>query len=95
MEQKVEFISYDGSFPNLCSGTLKLKIDGREVEFYPYSESGFRMYSGGFCTYSDEEDIIENGSWIVTVPDAYKEYKEEINEVVNQNVPWGCCGGCL
>lgn len=29
----VEFISYNGDFPNLCSGTLVLRIDGEEVTF--------------------------------------------------------------
>ena len=29
------------------------------------------------------------------VPNKYKEYSEEINDCMNDNVPWGCCGGCL
>lgn len=29
---KVRFISYDGKYPNYCTGTLRLEIDG-EVEF--------------------------------------------------------------
>lgn len=26
----VEFVDYDGDYPNLCSGTLTIKIDGKE-----------------------------------------------------------------
>ena len=33
----VEFVSYNGSFPNLCSGTLVLRIDGVERTFPVHS----------------------------------------------------------
>lgn len=29
----VEFVSYDGAYPNLCSGQLVLKINGQAREF--------------------------------------------------------------
>lgn len=29
----VEFVSYSGKWPNLCSGELTLEIDGEEVAF--------------------------------------------------------------
>lgn len=29
----VEFVSYDGEYPNLCSGTLMLSIDGEPWNF--------------------------------------------------------------
>lgn len=35
--------------------------------------------------------------WIIDesqLPDKYKEYSDEIAEVFNSNVPYGCCGGC-
>lgn len=31
--QNVEFVSYTGKFPNLCSGVLTLRIDGENVKF--------------------------------------------------------------
>lgn len=45
----VEFVSYDGDFPNLCSGTLVLRIDGEEVMFPKYC-----MRSGGSVWFDDE-----------------------------------------
>ena len=36
----VEFVSYTGTYPNLCSGVLTLRIDGEEVRFgHDYFES--------------------------------------------------------
>ena len=32
-KKHVEFISYTGRYPNLCSGILTLRIDGKEVTF--------------------------------------------------------------
>lgn len=29
----VNFVSYTGSYPNLCSGVLTLEIDGKEITF--------------------------------------------------------------
>lgn len=31
--KNIKFISYNGEYPNLCSGKLVVKIDGKEVSF--------------------------------------------------------------
>ena len=55
----VEFVSYDGDFPNLCSGTLVLRIDGEEVTFPKYC-----MRSGGSVWFDDEwHEHVESGEW--------------------------------
>lgn len=84
----IEFVSYDGEYPNLCSGTLVLKIDGHEVTFPKYC-----MNSGGSIS-GDYWNVYE-GEWTVKVPEEYKVYEKEINKVVNENVEHGCCGGCI
>lgn len=87
----VEFVSYDGSFPNLCSGTLVLRIDGRERTFPPGS-----MISGGRVWFdTDWSEHVENGLWRVEMPQDLESYRREIEECVNANVPHGCCGGCV
>ena len=87
----VEFVSYDGSFPNLCSGKLVLAIDGERVEFPDYC-----MCSGGSVWFdSDWGEHVETGAWTVDVPKQYEHLKDEIEECVNNNVPCGCCGGCV
>lgn len=88
---KVKFISYTGEFPNLCSGILTLEIDGKVVKFPEYC-----MCSGGSVWFDEDyNDHVEYGDWSVKIPEEYSQYKEEILEVVNANVPKGCCGGCI
>ena len=91
-KSKVKFISYDGTYPNLCRGTLKLEIDGKQ---YALENA---LVSGG-CVYFDDDwkDYVSSGPWDIEL-DKYKElepYKAEILKVVNKNVKFGCCGGCV
>lgn len=87
----VKFIGYSGRYPNLCSGELFLEIDGKAVVL----ESGC-MSSGGSVGFTpDWDEVITSGEWSVSVPKEYSRYEDEINRVVNDNVPWGCCGGCV
>lgn len=30
---KIEFVSYNGAYPNLCSGTFVVRLDGIETSF--------------------------------------------------------------
>ena len=40
MKHEIEFVSYDGRYPNLCRGTLIMKIDGIEIEFNGLESGG-------------------------------------------------------
>lgn len=104
----VEFVSYTGEYPNLCRGVLTLNIDGNEVKFgwdYRRPEECAKYYppfwrSGGACGFYNDwsEMYISSGEWIVDedeLPVKYKKYINDIEEVFNANVPYGCCGGCL
>lgn len=87
----VEFVSYTGEYPNLCRGILTLKIDGEIVEFPKNC-----MASGGSVWFDgDWGDHVESGAWYVDVPEEFLQYKQEIIDCVNENVPHGCCGGCV
>lgn len=86
----VEFISYDREYPNLCSGTLVLNIDGKEICL------GDALISGGAVEH--DQDEVRFGPWEINIdriPDKYKTLIKQIKDVVNANIPWGCCGGCL
>lgn len=39
----IEFVSYNGKFPNLCRGTLVIKVNGEEISLENY------LISGGRC----------------------------------------------
>lgn len=84
----VEFISYSGAYPNLCSGELVLKINGETVYFENALSSGRAVWFDG-----DWLEHVESGAWSISVPEKYLEFKDKIEECVNANIPWGCCGG--
>ena len=89
----VKFISYDGRYPNLCRGTLVIEVNGKRYELK------YVIQSGGQVTFDEDwsADIV-SGEWYIDsddLPDELKPYREEIEEVVNDNIPYGCCGGCI
>lgn len=85
----IEFVSYDGEYPTLCSGTLVIKVNGKEMAL------NHVMVSGGCYFYNDDD--VDQAPWCVSL-EKYPElmpYEEEIAECVNANIPYGCCGGCI
>lgn len=98
---KVKFISYTGIWPCLCTGTLTLKVDGKEYRF-GYGDGMYPRFwtSGGGCGFRNgySESYVYTGPWIIDeneLPDELKQYSDEIDQVFNENVQFGCCGGCL
>ena len=55
--------------------------------------------SGGSVWFDDSWNAyVDDGEWNIDVdslPDELKAMAEEIAEVFNANVPYGCCGGCI
>ena len=104
-KQHVKFISYTGAYPNLCSGILTLEIDGKECTFgneywtkksctYP------QFWHPGGCVYFDNDycEHVEIEPWYIVeeeLPEELKKYAYDMIDVFNDNVPYGCCGGCV
>ena len=87
----VEFISYDGKYPNLCSGVLTVNIDGKQ------HKAKYILVSGGCTCWTGKDEEVKSGDWSLDLRD-YPElqpYEQELTELVNANVRKGCCGGCL
>ncbi len=97
-EGHVEFINYTGKWPCLCHGILTLKIDGVYVKFGNKNEDPEVQFpsfwiSGGECSM----ESVEENPWIIDaeeIPEKYRKYAREFDEVFNENVEYGCCGGC-
>lgn len=87
----VEFVKYTGEWPCACYGELTVKIDGEEVTF----ASGCLTSGGSVWFDKDWDEHVEEDPWSVSLPDEYVKYTKEVEEVVNENIPWGCCGGCV
>ena len=104
--EHVKFVSYDGKRPNLCTGTLVLNINGTDYSFgfttVPgMSKCDFPMlwHSGGRVLFDNDwnANVTSGRSQIdyLDLPEQFREYADEIDEVFNDNVPYGCCGGCV
>lgn len=100
---KIEFISYSGEWPSLCLGTAIYNIDGKEVKFGHMEENSSFWRSGGHVWFDGDDDwngewVVESGKWELDdfyLKDEYKPYAEELIDLFNENVPYGCCGGCI
>lgn len=98
----VRFVEYTGDYPNLCRGKLTLNIDGEDVTFgYSWTSNPSPMYrpfwsSGGGLR--ENYAGTYSGEWIIytdELPEKYRKYAPEIDCVFNENVEYGCCGGCI
>lgn len=104
----IEFISYTGKYPCLCSGILTLRINGENYTFgYPsiFEKSAscdFPQFwePGGSVDFSREE--IEKGEWTICddsmglIEKHFGEgFLEKAIKIFNENVEKGCCGGCV
>ena len=89
----VEFVSYDGEYPNLCSGELKILVNKKE-----YILNNVLLSCGNVWLDNNCDEHVETGFWTVNtfyIPEELKQYIGEIELVVNENVEHGCCGGCI
>ncbi len=55
--------------------------------------------SGGSVTADRNWNFaVEEGEWQIDVeelPEQFWDVADEIDEVINENIPYGCCGGCI
>lgn len=89
---KLKFVSYDGRYPSLCSGTLTIK-DEISGQFYHLTNV---LKSGGKCS-AHTGGRRSTGPWCIYKDELPKElvpYIKDIQKLVNDNVEHGCCGGC-
>ena len=93
MKDILKFVSYGGVYPTLCRGKLIMELNGEKIIFPDNCLS-----SGGSVSFTDDwEEIIESGAWgISSYPENFPdELQNEAEELVNDNIDFGCCGGCV
>ena len=89
---KIE-IKYNGEYPCLCMGHLEVWINDVYYDFGEYC-----LTSGGSVTFNDEwKEEVEDGCWSINEypKDFPEEYKDELLNRINEEIPHGCCGGCV
>ena len=98
----VKFVSYTGKYPNLCRGVLTIQIDGTDYRFGWEKDCDFKPFwiTGGSCGFRNNysDSYINSSEWEIDVkdiPEQFRQYASEIDDVFNSNVKYGCCGGCL
>lgn len=93
--EHVEFISYTGRYPNLCSGVLTLKIDGEichfghELDSYNYNEDKYDddnydkfWCSGGKVSFSGEYGYdVSEGEWEIDVNELPEKFRKYASEI--------------
>lgn len=86
-------IEYDGNYPNLCSGHLKVFLDDVEWDF-----GKFCLNSGGSVLSDNNLDMwTTQGEWSIDEwPDDFPvELRPFVLEHINAEIEHGCCGGCI
>ena len=90
---KIE-VSYDGAYPNMCSGTLKVIVDG--VTVY---EDKYCCRSTGGVWIGEGESGVNDGELLFDDKDAMNKpwYTEEVAEAIRWELSKFpvCCGGCI
>jgi len=91
--RELKFISYNGEYPNLCSGELVMELDGKKITFASHS-----LCSGGNVSFDENwSEEVTSGPWSIgEFPKGFpKELEGKAEDLVNENVSLGCCGGCV
>jgi hypothetical protein len=75
-----------------CGVTMVIKVKEEIYELKHF------LGSGGSVWFDDEwNEHVEQGEWNIMFHDypELEEYREEIEAIVRENIPNGCCGGCV
>lgn len=86
-------IEYDAPDCALCCGNLVVFVNGIRYDF------GHALCSGGSVWFDDDWcDHVETGPWSIFWPKNFPEQadlRQQVYDAVNEQIEWGCCGGCV
>lgn len=107
MGMSIKFISYDGVYPCLCIGNLKVEIagvfnigDSTVTLHHARVDLGkVKLISGGCWGFDDKGwEYTHKRPWhgIERLPEWIdEEAKKDLLRQINEHVEFGCCGGCI
>ena len=88
-------VSYDGKYPNACSGKLTVEVDGKVV----FSQAGCCHSTGCVWFDKDWQEHIETGKLVFDVDDLKDTswFTSEIEDAIDEELSkvHVCCGGCV
>lgn len=90
---EMEFISYTGRYPTLCSGALTIRVGDEYYHLDHILRSGGSIHD----PVTGDYDAVE-GDWFINtedLPEELQPFVDDITALVNENVEHGCCGGCI
>ena len=66
----------------------------------PQNQNFDSFWTSGGCVTFDEDwnSNVEQGEWEINVeelPEQFWDVADEIDSVINNSIPFGCCGGCV
>lgn len=85
---KFEHVEYNAPAYALCGASWTIRYENTIIVL------DHALCSGGHVSWG-EQDIIESGPWSLRLPDFLEPYKEQLTKLANENIPQGCCGGCI
>jgi len=85
-------VTYDGEYPNTCSGTLTIHDDDELI----YNKQYCCTSTGSAYFDKDGNDHIDSGELLWNEDEAEK-FSDEIQSIVKDVLSdfYVCCGGCL
>ena len=85
---KFKHVTYDAPAYALCGATWTIQYEDIIIVL------DHALCSGGHVSWG-KQDIIESGPWSLHLPDFLEPYEEQLTKLANDNIPQGCCGGCI
>lgn len=92
----IKFVSYDGTLPYLCEGTLVVEKDGKQYSLEkPFMMCGQVWYSKDYQAHVDKDDRHAFFKFKISLPKELQDDVDELEELATKKIPWKTCNWCV